>query len=54
MPSTRRGVALVMTPMYRNDIKDMGMERYFESDLDKNLMRKDLADIGIEVEDFSQ
>ena len=46
--------ALVMQPMYRNDIKDMGMERYFESDLDKNLMRKDLADIGIEVEDFSQ
>ena len=45
---------LVMQPMYLNDLKDMKMDRYFECDLDKELMRKDLSEIGIDVEDYQE
>ena len=35
-----------------NDLKDTGMTKYFELDLDADMMRKDLREIGIVVEDL--
>ena len=42
---------LFMQPMYVNDLREMGMEKYYELDLDADMMRKDLTEIGIDVPD---
>ena len=42
---------LIMRPVYLNDLKDMGMDRYFELDLDKEMMKSDLKEMGIIIDD---
>ena len=42
--------ALVMKEIYLNDLKDMGMDQYFELDLDADMMKQDLGEMGIEIE----
>ena len=42
---------IIMRPVYLNDLKDMGMDKYFELDLDKEMMKNDLKDLGIIIDD---
>ena len=42
---------IIMRPVYLNDLKDMGMDNYFELDLDKEMMKNDLKDLGIIIDD---
>ena len=42
---------LILRPVYLNDLKDMGMDRYFELDLDKEMMKSDLKEMGIIIDD---
>ena len=39
-----------MRSVYLNDLKDMELDKYFELDLDADMMRNDLKEFGIEVE----
>ena len=40
----------VMRHVYLNDLKELKMEKYFELDLDADMMREDLKKMGIEIE----
>ena len=40
----------IMKQVYKNDLEEMGMHKYFELDLDADMMRNDLKEMGIEVE----
>jgi MarR-like DNA-binding transcriptional regulator SgrR of sgrS sRNA len=40
----------VMETIYNSDLKQMGMEKYFEMDLDADMMRNDLSQMGITVQ----
>ncbi len=40
----------IMRTVYHNDLKDMQLDKYFELDLDADMMRNDLKEMGIEVE----
>ena len=40
----------IMRSVYLNDLKDMELDKYFELDLDADMMRNDLKEFGIEVE----
>eukprot|EP00356_Strombidium_inclinatum_P007656 CAMPEP_0170501472 /NCGR_PEP_ID=MMETSP0208-20121228/38407_1 /TAXON_ID=197538 /ORGANISM="Strombidium inclinatum, Strain S3" /LENGTH=41 /DNA_ID= /DNA_START= /DNA_END= /DNA_ORIENTATION= len=39
-----------MRTVYLNDLKDLGMDKYFELDLDGDMMKDDLKRYGINVE----
>ena len=39
----------VMRTVYEKDIIDYGMDKYYELDLDADMMRKDLKELGIKV-----
>ena len=38
-----------MRSVYENDLHDMGMDKYFSLDLDADMMKKDLEEMGITV-----
>ena len=38
-----------MRTVYLNDLKDMAMDKYFEFDLDADMMREDLKQMDIHV-----
>ena len=40
----------VMRTVYHNDLKEMNMDKYFDLDLDADMMRQDLKEMGIEVD----
>ena len=40
----------VIQNVYHNDLKELKMDKYFELDLDANMMRQDLKEFGIDVE----
>ena len=40
----------VMRTVYYNDLCEMNMQRYFDLDLDADMMRQDLSQMGIEVQ----
>ena len=39
-----------MQQVYLNDLKELNLDKYFELDLDADMMRADLKEMGIEVE----
>ena len=41
----------LMSHVYDNDIKELGLDKYYSLDLDSEMMRKDLAEMGINVQD---
>ena len=41
---------VIMRSVYKNDLEDIGMNQYFELDLDADMMRQDLHEMGINVE----
>ena len=40
----------IMRQLYLNDLKDLSMDKYFELDLDADMMREDLSQMGINIE----
>ena len=40
----------IMRQIYLNDLKELGFEKYFELDLDADMMRDDLKEMGIHIE----
>ena len=40
----------IMRPLYLNDLKDLSMDKYFELDLDADMMREDLNQMGVHIE----
>ena len=40
----------IMRQVYLNDIEGMGLNKYFELDLDADMMKNDLKEMGIDVE----
>ena len=40
----------IMKHVYLNDLKELKMEKYFSLDLDADMMRQDLKDMGIDIE----
>ena len=40
---------LLLKPTYYKDLKEFGLEQYFELDLDADMMRADLKELGIDV-----
>ena len=40
----------IMRQIYFNDMKELGFEKYFELDLDADMMREDLQQMGINIE----
>ena len=48
----------IMRPVYENDLKELGLDKYYELDLDADMMRQDLRQMKIvrvnEIEDDMQ
>jgi hypothetical protein len=40
----------IMRTVYQNDLKDLNLDKYYELDLDADMMRQDLQQMGINVD----